>query len=145
MLAAIYGLQALIFIFRLRWDMIAWMLCKSPCCFPRIIASLTNQRQLIVYILAIPAFSFFLPLYSFWYMDNFSWGNTRVVLGESGKKVVIHVSHPGSWNTCSDIYSDNCRYDRMRGNSILDLSLRSRGVNTSQSHHTPQACFFWLI
>lgn len=29
MLAAIYGLQALIFILRLRWDMIAWMLCKS--------------------------------------------------------------------------------------------------------------------
>jgi chitin synthase len=28
MLAAIYGLQALIFIFRLRWDMIAWMLCE---------------------------------------------------------------------------------------------------------------------
>jgi hypothetical protein len=25
-------------------------------------------------------------------MDNFSWGNTRVVLGESGKKMVIHVS-----------------------------------------------------
>jgi hypothetical protein len=28
LLAAIYGLQALIFIFRLRWDMIAWMICK---------------------------------------------------------------------------------------------------------------------
>lgn len=29
MLAAIYGLQALIFIFRMRWDMIAWMICRS--------------------------------------------------------------------------------------------------------------------
>ena len=29
MLAAIYGLQALVFIFRMRWDMIAWMICKS--------------------------------------------------------------------------------------------------------------------
>ena len=29
MLAAIYGLQALIFLFRMRWDMIAWMICKS--------------------------------------------------------------------------------------------------------------------
>jgi chitin synthase len=28
LLAAIYGLQALIFIFRLRWDMIAWMICE---------------------------------------------------------------------------------------------------------------------
>jgi len=30
MLAAIYGLQALVFIFRMRWDMIAWMICESP-------------------------------------------------------------------------------------------------------------------
>lgn len=28
MLAAIYGLQALIFMFRMRWDMIAWMICE---------------------------------------------------------------------------------------------------------------------
>lgn len=71
MLAAIYGLQALIFIFKMRWDMIAWM---------------------IFYILAIPVFSFFLPLYSFWKMDDFSWGTTRLVVGEKGKKIVIHVS-----------------------------------------------------
>nr|XP_031861862.1 uncharacterized protein CI109_002691 [Kwoniella shandongensis]KAA5528934.1 hypothetical protein CI109_002691 [Kwoniella shandongensis] len=69
MLAAIYGLQALIFVFRLRWDMIAWM---------------------VFYILAIPVFSFFLPLYSFWKMDDFSWGSTRLVVGEKGKKIVIH-------------------------------------------------------
>ncbi|KAK4689794.1 chitin synthase, partial [Tremellales sp. Uapishka_1] len=69
MLAAIYGLQALIFIFRLRWDMVAWML---------------------FYILAIPVMSFYLPLYSFWKMDDFSWGSTRLVVGEGGKKIVIH-------------------------------------------------------
>lgn len=28
---------------------------------------------MIVYILAIPLFSFVLPLASFWQMDNFSW------------------------------------------------------------------------
>ncbi|KAG8811420.1 hypothetical protein FRC17_002459 [Serendipita sp. 399] len=69
MLAAIYGFQALIFIFRRKWDMIGWML---------------------FYILAIPAFSFFLPLYSFWKMDDFSWGQTRVVMGEKGKKLIVH-------------------------------------------------------
>ena len=71
MIAAIYGVQALVFIMRRKWDMIGWML---------------------FYILAIPAFSFFLPLYSFWRMDDFSWGQTRVVLGESGKKMIVHVS-----------------------------------------------------
>ncbi|KAJ8083666.1 hypothetical protein PM082_009542 [Marasmius tenuissimus] len=69
MLAAIYGLQALVFILRRKWDMIGWML---------------------FYILAIPAFTFFLPLYSFWRMDDFSWGQTRLVLGESGKKMIVH-------------------------------------------------------
>ncbi|KAF7439767.1 hypothetical protein PC9H_000103 [Pleurotus ostreatus] len=69
MIAAIYGIQALVFILRRKWDMIGWM---------------------IFYILAIPAFSFFLPLYSFWKMDDFSWGATRLVMGESGKKMIVH-------------------------------------------------------
>ncbi|RXW18316.1 hypothetical protein EST38_g7538 [Candolleomyces aberdarensis] len=69
MIAAIYGVQALVFIMRRKWDMIGWML---------------------FYVLAIPAFSFFLPLYSFWRMDDFSWGQTRMVLGESGKKLIVH-------------------------------------------------------
>jgi chitin synthase len=70
MIAAIYGLQALVFIMRRKWDMVGWM---------------------VFYIIAIPAFSFLLPLYSFWRMDDFSWGATRVVLGESGKKMIVHV------------------------------------------------------
>ncbi|GJE86394.1 Myosin domain-containing chitin synthase 8 [Phanerochaete sordida] len=69
MLAAVYGLQALVFIMRRKWDMVGWM---------------------VFYILAIPVFSLFLPLYSFWRMDDFSWGQTRIVLGESGKKMVVH-------------------------------------------------------
>ena len=67
-LGAIYGLQAIIFILRRKWEMIGWM---------------------IIYILAIPIFSFGLPLYSFWHMDDFSWGNTRIVTGEKGRKIVI--------------------------------------------------------
>ncbi|CAI0642609.1 unnamed protein product, partial [Colletotrichum noveboracense] len=68
MLGAIYGLQAIIFIVRRKWEMIGWM---------------------ILYILAIPVFSFALPLYSFWHMDDFNWGNTRVIAGEKGKNIVI--------------------------------------------------------
>jgi chitin synthase len=68
LLGAIYGLQAIIFILRRKWEMVGWM---------------------ILYILAIPVFSFGLPLYAFWHMDDFSWGNTRVVTGEKGRKIVI--------------------------------------------------------
>lgn len=68
LLGVVYGLQALIFILRRKWEMIGWM---------------------IVYILAMPIFSFGLPLYSFWHMDDFSWGNTRLVTGEKGKQILI--------------------------------------------------------
>ena len=57
---------------------------------------------MIFYILAIPAFSLFLPLYSFWRMDDFSWGQTRVVLGESGKKLIVHVRPAIPSASCSD-------------------------------------------
>ncbi|CEG77941.1 Putative Chitin synthase [Rhizopus microsporus] len=67
-LCGVYGLQAIIFILRRKWEHIGWM---------------------IVYILAIPIFSFFIPIYSFWHFDDFSWGNTRVVLGEDGQKKVL--------------------------------------------------------
>lgn len=70
LLAAVYGLQALVFILKRQWQHIGWM---------------------IIYILAFPIYSFILPIYSFWNQDNFSWGNTRVVIGEKGSKQVIAV------------------------------------------------------
>ena len=36
-----------------------------------------------------PVYSFFLPIYAFWCMDDFSWGNTRLVIGEGNNKKVI--------------------------------------------------------
>ncbi|WFD42488.1 chitin synthase [Malassezia psittaci] len=69
LLAAIYGLQVIIFLLHRRFDMIGWM---------------------VVYILALPIWSLVLPLYSFWHMDDFSWGNTRIVTGENGEKLVVH-------------------------------------------------------
>ncbi|PNS21058.1 Chitin synthase 8 [Sphaceloma murrayae] len=68
LLGAIYGLQAIIFIMRRKWEMIGWM---------------------IIYILATPIFAMALPLYAFWHMDDFSWGNTRVVTGDKGQQIVV--------------------------------------------------------
>ncbi|KAF9436264.1 hypothetical protein BGZ76_004446 [Entomortierella beljakovae] len=67
-LAAVYGLQALIFILKGAWQHIGWM---------------------IIYIIAMPFYSVFIPLYSFWHFDDFSWGNTRQVVGADGKKTVM--------------------------------------------------------
>lgn len=105
MIAAIYGLQALVFILRRKWDMIGWM---------------------VFYILAIPIFSFLLPLYSFWRMDDFSWGQTRIVLGEAGKKLIVHV------RVSHDLVSNTKAYFglRMRASSTLGLFRSNLGMNT---------------
>ena len=68
MIAAVYGLQAIIFILKRQWQHVGWM---------------------IIYILAFPVYSFILPIYSFWKQDDFSWGNTRIVIGEKGDKKVV--------------------------------------------------------
>lgn len=74
MLAAVYGLQALIFLLKRQWQHIGWM---------------------IIYMLAFPIYSFVLPIYSFWNQDNFTWGNTRIVIGEKGGKQVVAVDDEG--------------------------------------------------
>ncbi|SPO05886.1 probable chitin synthase [Cephalotrichum gorgonifer] len=74
MLSAVYGLQALIFIIKRQWQHIGWM---------------------IIYIIALPIYSFVLPVYSFWNQDNFSWGNTRIVVGEKGDKKIVAVGDTG--------------------------------------------------
>lgn len=74
MIAAVYGLQAIIFLIKRQWQHIGWM---------------------IIYIMAYPIYAFILPIYSFWNQDNFSWGSTRIVLGESGDKQIIAVEDEG--------------------------------------------------
>jgi len=74
MIAGVYGLQALVFILKRQWQHVGWM---------------------IIYLLAFPIYSFVLPVYSFWNQDNFSWGNTRIVIGEKGNKQVVAVEDEG--------------------------------------------------
>ncbi|KAJ1896972.1 hypothetical protein LPJ66_003665 [Kickxella alabastrina] len=73
LIGAIYGLQAVIFILRREWQHIGWM---------------------IIYLCAYPLWSFVLPVYSFWHMDDFSWGNTRVVVGDGKRKIIIEDDKP---------------------------------------------------
>ncbi|KAK9238726.1 chitin synthase-domain-containing protein [Lipomyces kononenkoae] len=74
LIGAIYGLQALVFILRRQWQHVGWM---------------------VIYLLASPIYFFVLPVYSFWNQDNFSWGNTRIVVGERGNKQIVAVDDEG--------------------------------------------------
>jgi chitin synthase len=59
----IMGVQVVVFILRSRWDYIWWFL--------------------IYFTIGLPVFYLILPVYSFWNMDDFSWGKTRSVGGSA--------------------------------------------------------------
>ncbi|KAK9696190.1 hypothetical protein K7432_012606 [Basidiobolus ranarum] len=73
MFGVVYGLQAVIFLIKREWQHIGWM---------------------VIYLLAMPLFGFAIPIYSFWHFDDFSWGNTRVIVGDKGEKKVILNEEP---------------------------------------------------
>lgn len=64
LLAAILGLPALLILFTARHPVyVIWF---------------------IIYLLALPVWNFVLPVYAYWHMDDFSWGETRKVEGAIG-------------------------------------------------------------
>ncbi|ORX90890.1 hypothetical protein K493DRAFT_265193 [Basidiobolus meristosporus CBS 931.73] len=73
MFGVVYGLQAIIFILKRQWQHVGWM---------------------IIYLLAMPLFSFAIPIYAFWHFDDFSWGNTRVIVGDKGEKKMVSNEEP---------------------------------------------------
>ncbi|KAI1192202.1 class V chitin synthase [Nemania serpens] len=145
-LAGVYGLQAIIFILKRQWQHVGWI---------------------IIYLLAFPIFSFVLPIYSFWNQDNFTWGNTRIVIGEKGNKQVVAVDDkdgfdprsiplqrwddyaalnnlPGRRGTqgekTHDAYDDNYELDDMRSvySSVRQPSVLT-GLQGRGGHMPPQS------
>jgi chitin synthase len=61
--AIIMGVQVVVFILRSRWEYVWWFF--------------------IYFTIGLPVFYLILPTYSFWNMDDFSWGKTRSVGGSA--------------------------------------------------------------
>lgn len=63
LLAIVLGLPGLLIVITAtRWSYLLWMLC---------------------YLLALPIWNLVLPTYAYWKFDDFSWGETRVVIGDT--------------------------------------------------------------
>ncbi|KAI8851899.1 chitin synthase-domain-containing protein [Chytridium lagenaria] len=69
---------------------------------PAILIVLTSNRLIyvfwmFVYLLSLPIWNFVLPLYAFWHFDDFSWGETRKVIGE--QKGADHGGREGEFDS----------------------------------------------
>jgi chitin synthase len=67
MICSVYGLQTVVFMLKKQWQHVGWML---------------------IYISALPIFGFFIPIYSFWHFDDFSWGRTRRLKDPNGESFI---------------------------------------------------------
>ncbi|CDO75020.1 Glycosyltransferase Family 2 protein [Trametes cinnabarina] len=125
---------ALIFLLKREFMLIGWM---------------------VVYILSYPVYSFFLPIYAFWCMDDFSWGNTRLVIGEgNNKKVIMNDDEKyddtmiplkkfseyeaEAWETGSR-HSDETGYGSKAPSGSRSRAPHSRGQSPRPSFHQSQA------
>jgi len=116
MLAFTYGLQIIIFIIRGAFQHIGWI---------------------VIYIIAMPIFSMFIPLYSFWHFDDFSWGNTRRILGEKGK--VKLVGDEENDDLIEDIPTKLwSEYEKEMNDALLEAE---RNGNSSDSNNTYRNSF----
>nr|KAJ3417768.1 hypothetical protein HK105_000815 [Polyrhizophydium stewartii] len=113
MIAAAYVLQILIFLLRTEWQYIGWM---------------------IIYLLAIPLFTFYIPLYAFWHFDDFSWGNTRKVLDE-GKEVEKPINEVEWFDPDSVPLMKWIDYEAQRKTGSSDKD-ETRSVTSYQSGYT---------
>jgi len=55
---------------------------------PAVLIVITTRKVvyvfwMMIYLAALPVWNFILPLYAFWHFDDFSWGETRKVEGET--------------------------------------------------------------
>lgn len=115
-----YGLQMVVFLIRRQWQHIGWM---------------------FIYLCALPVFAFYIPIYSFWHFDDFSWGNTRVVLGESGKKKLISADSgkfdPSSIPTCKWDEYERAVHEPSEQSSSRMPSPRSQSPMSQAPLHYP--------
>ena len=87
----IMGVQVVVFILRSRWEYVWWFF--------------------IYFTIGLPVFYLILPTYSFWNMDDFSWGKTRAVGGSGVAAAADDDGRSESDGGEDDDYSDEDESD----------------------------------
>ncbi|KAJ3160394.1 Chitin synthase, class 3 [Geranomyces michiganensis] len=88
-----------------------------------------------IYLVALPIWQFILPLYAFWHFDDFTWGETRVVSGEEGKKAEDHSKREGEF----DYHGINMHtwQEWIRERAAISEVTRRNAMATAAAHQQP--------
>ncbi|KAF9011219.1 glycosyltransferase family 2 protein [Cyathus striatus] len=92
---------------------------------------------MLVYLLSLPIWNGILPAYSFWHFDDFSWGQTRKVAGDTGAD---HGDKDGEFDSSHMRWKsgtqsrDSTYYEKKTDSNRYSLA------SNSDATHTPPQC-----
>ncbi|OMH82014.1 Chitin synthase 5 [Zancudomyces culisetae] len=83
---------------------------------PAILIGLTSRKieyvgWMLIYLLALVIWNFVLPAYAYWHFDDFSWGETRKVQGETKEKTNDHGTSAGEFDSSSIVMKRWCDFE----------------------------------
>ncbi|KAJ3157473.1 hypothetical protein HDU86_003365 [Geranomyces michiganensis] len=69
-------------------DLIPFLMLAAILGLPGVLIAITTRKMIyvlwmLVYLVSLPIWNFVLPVYAFWHFDDFTWGETRKVEGET--------------------------------------------------------------
>ncbi|KAK9764132.1 hypothetical protein K7432_008626 [Basidiobolus ranarum] len=114
---------------------------------PAVLILMTTRKMvyigwMIVYLISLPVWNFILPVYAFWHFDDFSWGQTRMVIGETADDV-DHSAKEGEFDSSRILLRKWSEFEivkRRKANHVLSEMCSYGDSNNSiekLGYHTP--------
>ena len=112
---------------------------------PGVLIVITSRKiayvgWMLMYLLSLPVWNLILPAYAYWHMDDFTWGETRKIVGE--QKEMAHGAKEGTFDSSHIIMKRWVDFERerrwqsgtqSRDSQLYDVVQRStspKGVST---------------
>jgi len=87
---------------------------------------------MLIYLISLPVWNLILPSYAFWKFDDFSWGDTRKVAGETTKKAGIE--YEGEFDSSKIVMKRWADFERERRQRLPQSGWAPQPAG-SWSHH----------
>ncbi|KAJ3185016.1 hypothetical protein HDU87_002582 [Geranomyces variabilis] len=104
-------------------DLIPFLMLAAILGLPGVLIAITTRKMIyvlwmLVYLVSLPIWNFVLPVYAFWHFDDFTWGETRKVEGETREQA--HGDQQGRFESRAVIMKKWAEWERDRQGVTTD-------------------------
>ncbi|KIR58105.1 chitin synthase [Cryptococcus bacillisporus CA1873] len=109
---------------------------------PGVLIVITSRKVayvgwMLVYLLSLPVWNLILPAYSYWHMDDFTWGETRKIVGEV--KEEAHGGKEGTFDSSHIVMKKWAEFERERRWRTGSISRDSQYFDVVQRANSPRS------